>query len=83
MHSRLVPAQQPLPPFELESFLRDEAKIKEANVKKYVPLLNENEVDEARLHLLTDALLKEIGIGLPIDRASILDAVQKRIAGRK
>ena len=69
-------------PFELESFLRDEAKIKPENVKKYLPLLQENEVDEARLHLLTDAMLKEMGINLPLDRASILEAAKRRTSGK-
>ena len=40
----LVPAQQPLPPFELEHFLRDEAKIDEDGVKEYMPLLRKNKV---------------------------------------
>ena len=75
--------QPPLPPFELESFLRDEAKIKEANVKKYLPLLKENEVDEAGLHLLTDAMLLKWGIEADLDRAKILAAAQKRTAGRQ
>lgn len=42
----------PRPPFELESFLRDESDIKEANVKKYLPLLRKNKVSEAVLRAL-------------------------------
>lgn len=44
--------------FELESFLRDEAKIDEDGVRKYRRLLTKNNVNEARLHLLTDAMLR-------------------------
>ena len=43
--------------YGVERFLRDEAKIDAEGVKEYVPLLRKNKVDEARLHLLTDAML--------------------------
>ncbi len=72
-----------LPPFELERFLRNEAKIKAENVKKYLPLLQQNEVDEEGLHLLTDAMLLKWGIKADLDRAKILAAAQKRTAGNR
>lgn len=77
-----IPAAQPLPPFELERFLRNEANIDDDDdVKKYEALLRKNKVNEARLHLLTEALLKEMGIKGDLDRASISEAAQKRAAG--
>lgn len=72
-----------LKPFELEGFLRDEAKIaKDEKRAKYKKIFEDQEVDEARLHLLTDAMLKEMGINLPLDRASILEAAKRRTSGK-
>ena len=69
-----------LKPFELESFLRDEAKIDAEGVKEYLP--KKNKVDEARLHLVTNAMLKEMGINLPMDHAAIVDAAQRRLSSK-
>ena len=74
--------RQPLPPFELESFLRDEAKIDAEGVKEYLPLLKKNKIDEEVLKLATDADLKEMGIDLPMDRAKLLDAAKRRTSGK-
>ena len=76
------------PAFELGPFLRDEAKIKEANVKKYLPLLNENKVDEEGLRVLVTkseevikAELKEWGVSAGNDRVKLAEAIVRRFAG--
>ncbi len=69
------------PAFDLASFLSDEAKIKPENASKYLPLLKD--VDEARLHLLTEAMLLKWGIEADLDRASILEAAKRRTSDRK
>jgi len=76
----LSPATQR--PFELESFLRDEAKIDADGVKEYLPLLKKNKIDEEVLKLATDADLKEWGITAGGDRKRVLAAVEKR-TGKK
>ena len=69
-------------PFNLESFLGDEAKIDDG-VRGYLPLLKKNKVDEAGLHLLTDAMLLKWGIEADLDRAKILDAAKQRTSGKR
>ena len=70
-------------PFELESFLRDEAKIDDEGVKEYLPLLKKNKVNEARLHLLTEVMLLKWGIEADLDRASILEAAKLHTSSKK
>src|SRR6185437_5583535 len=65
------------------AFLRDEAKIDEDGVRKYRRLLTKNNVNEARLHLLTDAMLRKWGIQADLDRASILEAAKHRTSGKR
>lgn len=48
----LVLFRQALPPFELESFLRDEANIDTEGVSQYLPLRRKNKIDEKALPLL-------------------------------
>lgn len=78
------------PAFELESFLRDEAKIKEANVNKYLPLLNENEVDEEGLRVLATkseevikAELEKWGVSAGSDRVKLAEAIVRRFGGSR
>jgi len=71
-------------PFELESFLRDEAKIaKDEKRAKYKKIFEDNDVDEARLRLITHDLLKEMGVDIPMDRAAIVDAAQRHTSSKK
>ena len=74
--------------FELESFLRNEAKIDEDGVKEYVPLLNENEVDEEGLRVLAtdpkrdiEARLEKWGISVDADRLKLAEAIVRRFGG--
>ena len=68
----------------LESFLRDEAKIAKADKRaKYKEIFDKNDVDEAGLHLLTDAMLLKWGIEADLDRAKILDAAKQRTSGKR
>ena len=64
-------------PFDLESFLRDEAKIDEDGVKEYLPLLKKNKIDENVLMMATNADLKEWGITAGGDRKCILAEIEK------
>ncbi len=65
-------------PFELESFLRDEAKIDDDGVKEYLQKLQKNKLDEKKLHLLTPELLKAMGVTAIMDIAAIVDAAKQR-----
>jgi len=69
-------------PFNLESFLRDDAGLDDESIKEYQPVLKKNKVDEKGLHLLTDSNLKEMGVVALMDRVKILDAVAKH-TGKK
>jgi hypothetical protein len=70
---------QELPPFDLESFLREEAGVDPGSVAKYLPILREK-VDETSLRLLTDAALENWGIVPGGHRLKILAAAQRRSA---
>ena len=83
-----IPAEEKLAgtpkPFELESFLRDEAKIaKDEKRAKYKKIFEDNDVDEARLHLLTEAMLLKWGIEADLDRAKILEAAKLHTSSKK
>ena len=82
-HTSLTPSPVPAEDLWLESFLRDEAKIKEANLKKYLPLLTENEIDEEVLKRATDEKLEKWGISAGGDRERILAAIGKRLGKRE
>lgn len=80
-----VAAQLLTSAFELDHFLRDEAKIDEDGVKEYLPLLRKNKVDEAGLRVLATkseevikAVLKEIGINAVSDRINLAEAIVRR-----
>ena len=77
-----------LPPFELERFLRNEAKIDEDGVKEYLPLLRKNKVDEEGLRVLATetkevikAELEKIGINAVSDRIKLAEAIVRRFGG--
>ena len=82
-----IPAEEKLAgtpkPFELESFLRDEAKIKAEKIDGYLKKLrDENDNDEEVLKRATDAKLEKWGVSAGGDRKRILAAIEKR-AGKK
>ena len=67
--------------FDLESFLREEAKIKAEGVKEYLPLLKKNKVDteEVLMHLLPMRGYSRSGASLLVETAS-LSSLQSRSA---
>jgi len=72
-----------MPPFTLETFLRDEAELDEAAVKEYLPKLQMNKVDEKSLPRLSDDALEKMGVLAWGVRDKILEAVKRRSANRK
>lgn len=72
-----------MPPFALETFLRDEAELDEAAVKEYLPKLQMNKVDEKSLPRLSDAALEKMGVLAWGVRDKILEAAKRRSTDRK
>jgi hypothetical protein len=61
-------------PFDVETFLRDEAGLEEDEVKGCLPLLQRQNLTAKKLPALSDDLLKRCGILSPLSRACILKA---------